>query len=99
MVEKVERVELVAVREGSYTIYVFKKVEDSEYIMCTRLPNWNVPDVHIGEKGFLNYQIVKAGETYYNPSIDETVKYQYSNIYFINFIKESDVTDNDSIII
>jgi hypothetical protein len=99
MVNIVEKVQLVAIKEDTYTMYVFKKIEKPEYIMCTRLPNWKVQDIHVGEIGYLNYQIVQAGENYYNPATEEYIKYQYSNIYFINFIKEPDVVENDSIII
>lgn len=99
MVNHVEEVELKAVREGVYTMYVFQVLETKKYIMCTRLPNWQTPDIDIGDNGFLNYQIVKAGEEYYNPNTEELTKYQYSNIYFINFIKKSEVVNKNSIII
>ena len=99
MVDKVIEARLLAVREGVYTMYVFKNLEDSTYVMCTKLPNWQTPDVTVGDVGFLNYQIVKAGEEYYNPSTDETVKYSYSNIYFINFVQKSDIVKTNSIII
>lgn len=86
-------------RESVYSMYVFKSLEEDKYIMCTRLPNWQVPDVTVGEEGFLQYQIVKAGEKYYDPDTERAEKYRYSNIYFINFIKKSDIVDNNSIII
>lgn len=99
MVDNVIEAQLIAVRKGVYTMYVFKNLEDSTYVMCTKLPNWQTPDVTVGDIGFLNYQIVKAGEEYYNPSTDETIKYLYSNIYFINFVQKSDVVKTNSIII
>lgn len=99
MVDKVENVRLIAIREGTYTMYVFKSLETYKYIMCTRLPNWQVPDISINDEGYLNYQIVKAGEEYFNPETETSVKYMYSNIYFINFVKKSEIINNDSIII
>lgn len=99
MVDKVIRVKLQAIKEGVYTMYVFKNLEDSNYVMCTRLPNWQTPDISIGDVGFLNYQVVKAGEEYYNPTTEEQIKYSYSNIYFINFVRESEIINNNSIII
>jgi hypothetical protein len=99
MLDKVIRVKLQAIKEGVYTMYVFKNLEDSNYIMCTRLPNWQTPDISIGDVGFLNYQVVKAGEEYYNPITEEQIKYSYSNIYFINFVRESEIINNNSIII
>lgn len=99
MKEKIEEVQLIAIREGTYTMYVFKRMEDMQYIMCTKLPNWQTSNISIGDIGFLQYQIVKAGETYYNPNTDTSEKYLYSNIYFINFIHKSDVINKKSIII
>lgn len=88
--------ELVAAKLGVYTIYVFKKmnVEEEEYIMCTKLPNWQTPDINIGDIGYLQYQEVKAGETFYNLESQDTGIYKYSNIYFNNFIKQSDINQN-----
>lgn len=95
----IEEVELVAIRPANYTMYVFKKLNLDEYIMCTRLPNWQVPDVEIGDKGFLQYSIVEAGEVYYDPNTEIERRYQYSNIYFNNFVKRSEVVKKESIII
>ena len=99
MVGLIEEVELIAIRESTYTMYVFKKLKESGYIMCTRMPNWQTPNISIGDKGFLNYQIVKAGETYYNPDREENIKYKYSNVYYINFVAKSEIEKQESIII
>ena len=56
--EYIKKVKLIAIRDGQYTVYVFQEVDTSEYIMCTRLPNWRVPDLELGTIGFLQYQIV-----------------------------------------
>jgi hypothetical protein len=93
----VEKVKLIAIKDSYYTIYVFKKLEGEGYIMCTKLPNWQTPDVTLGSEGFLHYQNVKAGETYYNPATDKKETYKYSNIYFINFILETDISNNEII--
>ena len=89
--EYVEEVELVAIRNGDYTMYVFRKLKNSEYIMCTRLPNWQTPNVDIGDRGFLQFQIVKAGDNYYDLAREEHITYKYSNVYFINFVNSSDM--------
>ena len=62
--EYIKKVKLIAVRDGNYTVYVFQDVETFEYIMCTRLPNWKIPDIELGVEGFLQYQIVNAGDEY-----------------------------------
>ena len=98
MVDIVKEVKLLAIRSGTYTIYVFKVLDTNEYVMCTRVPNWQVPQINVGDIGFLRYQIVKAGETYITPDGEE-ISYKYSNIYFINFVNRSDVMKNSEIIL
>ena len=93
--EYIKEVELVAIRLAVYSMYVFKECNSSEYIMCTRLPNWQVPDVNVGMKGFLQYQIVHAGDEYTTPD-GEVIKYRYSNSYFINFVNKSEMTSSNN---
>jgi len=95
----IKLVKLLAIREGLYTVYVFKNLENDEYIMCTRLPNWQVPNIEIEDEGFLEYVTVKAGEEYFDPSTETFIKYKYSNIYFINFILKTNVLKNNEIIL
>ena len=98
MGELIKETELLAIREGVYTTYVFEVIETKEYIMCVRLPNWQVPEISIGDKGFLQYQIVKAGDKYITP-FGESDVFRYSNCYFINFINRSDIVKNKEIIL
>lgn len=94
--EYIRKVKLIAVKEDQYTVYVFQDVENSDYIMCTRLPNWKVPDIELGTVGFLKYQIVNAGDEYITPE-GERIYYRYANSYFINFISDLDVVKNNEI--
>jgi hypothetical protein len=87
--------ELLAIREGAYTIYVFKNLESNEFIMCTRLPSWQVPEIQIGDSGYLKYQKAKAGEEYFNPVTGEKQIYRYSNLYFLNFIQKTDINNSN----
>ena len=98
MTEFVDEVKLLAVREGNYTVYVFRSNLTDKYIMCTRLPNWQSPKININDEGFLQYQIVKAGEEYFNPNTQEKIKFNYSNVYFNNFVKKSDCCGTEIII-
>jgi len=98
MQECIREVKLLAVRDGTYTTYVFQTLDTKEYIMCTRLPNWKVPEISIGDEGFLQYQIVNAGEEYFSVAEQKNVKYNYSNIYFNNFILKTNDINNDKII-
>ena len=66
--------------------------------MCTRCPNWETRDIDIGEKGYLEYKEVIAGEKWYDSKNNEYVPYKYTNIYFIKFVKEEDNLKKDIII-
>ena len=98
MVEYVKEVEVLASREGPYSVYVFKDILSEVYLLCTRLPNWQIPQLSVGMKGFLQYQIVKSGDIYITPNGDKEV-YRYSNAYIVNFINKSDVVKNKEIIL
>lgn len=94
MIEFVVKAKLLAIRDGTYTMYVFKNLDSGEYHMCTRLPNWECPEVFIGQEGFLQMQIVIAGEEYFDVATGESKTYKYSNVYFKNFVSKSDITNN-----
>lgn len=95
----VDNVKLISVREGIYTVYVFKKIHSDEFIMCTKLPNWNSPSISIGDEGFLKYQTVQAGEVYFNPTLGIEQKYLYSNVYFTDFIIDNKIIHKNEIIL
>jgi len=99
MVNKIAHVKLLATRDDTYSNYAFQDLETGLFIMCTRLPNWKIPDIRIGDSGFLEYQTVKAGDEYYNPVLEQTIRYQYSNVYLINFIQKTDILQNNEIIL
>lgn len=98
MVNVIVEAELLAIKEGQYTTYVFID-NNNNYVMCTRLPNWQVPTINIGDRGFLQYQIVNSGDEYYNPITNEKQTFRYSNVYFNNFIQKSDLIKSDEIIL
>lgn len=82
-------VKLIALRQGEYTNYVFKDLESDEYFFCSRMPNWQVPEVQINEKGFVQIKDVKAGEEYVMPDGSKH-NYKYNCRYFINFVLHTD---------
>lgn len=70
---------------GGYITYVFKCLEDSEYIMCTRFPNWDHRKINIGDKGFLSFLEIRAGiDTWFDGR--EMIPYKYNNIQFLKFV-------------
>lgn len=83
---------------GGYTTYVFQNLEEKsiydKYLMCTRWPNWEHRNLDLGENGYLTYKEVVAGvDTWYDGT--SFIPYNYTNIIFIKFVKESDNYDKD----
>lgn len=83
---------------GGYIIYVFKNLEPTDwtnrYIMCTRVPNWQSKFVKIHDVGYLMYQEVIAGKDKWYKN-DKINYYNYSNIYFIEFIPKTDKPNSE----
>lgn len=90
---------LVAKKDGLYTIYVFQNLQNNEYIMCTKLPNWDFGDISIGKEGFLTYENAIAGEKYFNPKLQTFEIYNYTKVYFKNFIEDIKHNTEEIIII
>lgn len=86
-----------------YVTYVFKCLEDNvpfghTYVMVTRLPNWQHRDIGINEIGYLTYNEVTAGQDkWFCPETGQMIPYNYTNIYFIKFIKQQDNSKKDII--
>jgi hypothetical protein len=66
--------------------------------MCVVFPNWQSRIPEIGEIGYLDYDEVSAGDTYYNRDTDSIMKYNFSNLIFKKFVKEQDNSKKDIII-
>jgi len=98
MTESIKEVKLIAKRDDIYTVYVFQDIYTKEYIMCTRLPDWQTPEVDIGSVGYLKYVDVMAGEQYVTSSL-ETFYYRFTNCYFIDFLHKIDNDEHVKIII
>ena len=98
MVSKTIYGKLLAKREGEYSNYVIRSLDDYELYIFTRLPNWQTPEINIGDIGYFQIDFVFAGDTYFNKMTGSSSIYQYSNIYFVNFINES-ISNTDKIII
>lgn len=95
--------ELKATRPGDYTVYVFENISpkpgEDPYVMCTKCPMWNTPDVSVGQKGFLSYQVVNAGEhKWYKHTTNEMINYAYSAVYFLDFVPITHVLENNVVV-
>lgn len=87
MTEHIVEVELVAKRVDRYTNLVFQLKRDKDaYIMCTILPNWGIPDISVGDKGFLQYSEIYPGDEYLDLETGEIKVYRYRQNYLINFV-------------
>ena len=96
--EKIFRAKLLTKREDNYSLFVFQDLDTLEYVMCTRLPNWNIPKIDVGDIGYVKIQKVKAGESYFHVATQLTNIFNYSNIYLLNFINEINITDTNLIL-
>ena len=87
-----------------YITYVFKSLENNvpfgnRYLMLTRCPNWDAKDIEIGDIGYVTYNYVEAGkDNWYCPDTGQFIPYNYTNIYFVKFVKELD-NSNKTIIL
>ena len=77
---------LVIKKSNVYTEYVFQNVETDEYILCTKLPNWDCQEIFPEEEGYVTIEQANAGDSYID--LNGTQKtYKYTKLYFKNFIK------------
>lgn len=96
--QQVVKVEVEAIKNGIYTVYVFRNLNTDEYLMCTRLPNWEGADLQVGQVGFLSYNFVKAGDPWFNNKTQGYNLFSYTNNYFEKFVHEKE-QKNDCLII
>ena len=65
---------------NGYINYVFKNLDNKEYIMCVRFPNWDNLPFAINDVGKLTYKEIKAGSEW-----SEGNRYRNTFIQFIRF--------------
>lgn len=84
-----------------YTTYIFELLDEYDreiwkykHISCTRYPNWQCRELKIGDTGFVEINIVKAGiDTWYDG--EKQVPYKNSANQFIRFV-DKDKTDEEA---
>jgi hypothetical protein len=85
--------ELVAQKEepGGYEVLVFQDLEDKQYLMCTKLPNWNTKTPNLNDIGYLQArEFIGGQDTWYNTSTGKQIPYCYTGVYFWNFIQKEE---------
>lgn len=66
--------------------------DDLKYVTVVKLPNWDSNAFELGEEGYVIFQPVEAGVTrWFNRELRDFEIYNYSNNYFINFIKKVEI--------
>lgn len=86
--------EIVAVKNVQYPLYVFKNLDEPQnsllrYFTVTKLPNWCICNLDIGDVGYVECEYVNAGDTYISRE-GSLETYNYTNCYLLNFIKKEE---------
>lgn len=84
--------EVIVKSTGFFTNIIFKNLDEPEegwyrYVTVTIPPGWNVVDLKKGDVGYITYEPVTAGDEYYCSQEKKFKKYEYSNYYFVKFVK------------
>ena len=91
--------QLVAIQEELYTNYVFKNLDEQtdslmRYVTLTKCPNWIGISPQLGEIGYIEYEYVEAGDSYFCRETGNKGQYNYTSCYFISFIKDVEKITN-----
>lgn len=93
---------ILAIQEGQYTDIIVEDLNRSytdelKYVSLVKLPNWcKTGTLRIGDTGYIQFQSVCGGTTqWFNKDTKDFERYNYTNNYFINFIKEQDICKQD----
>ena len=79
-------------------MYVFQD-DANNYHMCTKLPNWGSEyNLHKGDSGFVTMQEFVGGEQYFDRSTNSYQTVRFTNVYFKDFIKDSNYENEDIIL-
>ena len=84
-----------------YTTYVFENLKYHdwyfEYIMCVQFPNWDQPEIQIGDSGYVNVKYVEGGISQWYDGEKLNV-YKNTNVVFLKFIKEPEKVNIDFLV-
>ena len=95
MITRVLKAKLLAQRKDlfDYTTYAFLNLDSPEYILCTRFPRWETPEIADGEVGILQFKEVIAGkDTWFDGTTN--IPYNYTGWHFINFVPLKEEKDD-----
>lgn len=93
---------IVAIKINQYIEIVVEDlnriaIDDLKYVTIVQLPNWDSFSIfEIEDIGYLQFQYVEGGITqWFNKDSKDFETYNYSNNYFISFIKQKDICKQD----
>lgn len=87
---------ILVIRECQYTDIVVEDLnrdvtDDLKYVTVVKTPNWEAPQLNVGDVGYLQFQSVQGGKSkWFNKDEGDFEIYKYTNNYFLNFFKEKD---------
>lgn len=90
---------ICAIQEGLYTAIVVEDLnrdysDDLKYVTVVKLPNWDTPNLQIGDEGYLQFECITGGVSKWFNKIEEDFEiYKYNNNYFINFFIQKDMNN------
>lgn len=89
---------VVAKEEGQYKHIVFQNLDANsdpflQYVTTSVCPNWEGYVPATGDAGFVTCQYVNAGDTFTRSDLT-TECYSYDNCYFLSFVKNETIKDN-----
>lgn len=84
-----------------YITYVFELLDEEDrniwkykHLTCVRYPNWQCKKLQIGDTGFVEINIVKAGvDTWYDG--EKLVPYKNSAKQFLKFVEKSETEEEE----
>ena len=84
-----------------YIYYVFENLDyrdhEKKYIMCLRFPNWDHPDINIGDRGYVNVKYTEEGVSKWYDGEKLNV-YKNTYVVFLKFIKEPEKVNMDFLV-
>lgn len=89
-----------------YITYIFELLDESDikvlqykYISCTRYPNWQCRQLNIGDTGFVDINIVRAGvDTWYDANGKQHIPYRNNAQQFIRFVDVNEESNEEYVL-
>lgn len=92
--------QVVAKANCLYKSLVIQDLSNDNYLMLTVFPNWQGLIPEVGDVGFIEFEFAEAGKTeWFNKNLAEFNIYKNTYLVFKQFVKSSEIIENNKIII